>query len=136
MSNDSKQPSCEIEANGWIFTYFMFIVDAGVPVKLLFQGEGHVVTVELKNGEVYRGQLVAAEDTMNCQLKEGRWHFIACDVLVNQNLNTHCSCSCVYRKRWASESIRKCLLARRTHQIYRFTRNAQEFSSFEESPSS
>mmetsp|Transcript_7806 Transcript_7806/g.5855 ORF Transcript_7806/g.5855 Transcript_7806/m.5855 type:complete len:124 (+) Transcript_7806:104-475(+) len=44
--------------------------NSGVPVKLLFQGEGHVVTVELKNGEIYRGQLLAAEDTMNCQLKE------------------------------------------------------------------
>lgn len=46
-------------------------IDTGVPIKLLFQGEGHVVTVELKNGEIYRGQLAAAEDTMNCQLKEG-----------------------------------------------------------------
>ncbi len=47
------------------------MIDSGVPVKLLYQGEGHVVTVELKNGETYRGQLVAAEETMNCQLKEG-----------------------------------------------------------------
>jgi small nuclear ribonucleoprotein D3 len=41
---------------------------ATVPVKLLHEGEGHPVTVELKNGELYRGQLVAAEDNMNCQL--------------------------------------------------------------------
>ncbi len=41
-----------------------------MPIKLLFQGEGHVITVELKSGEVYRGQLAAAEDTMNCQLTE------------------------------------------------------------------
>ena len=29
-----------------------------------------MVTVELKNGETYRGMLEEAEDTMNCQLKE------------------------------------------------------------------
>lgn len=45
---------------------------AGVPIKLLFQGEGNVVTVEMKNGEVYRGMLTQAEDTMNCQLTEGK----------------------------------------------------------------
>lgn len=77
MSNDSKQPLLKIEAYGHVFKSFLFFVDAGVPVKLLFQGEGHVVTVELKNGEVYRGQLVAAEDTMNCQLKEGKWYIVA-----------------------------------------------------------
>jgi small nuclear ribonucleoprotein (snRNP)-like protein len=27
--------------------------------------------VELKNGEVYKGLLAEAEDTMNCQMKEG-----------------------------------------------------------------
>ena len=43
----------------------------GVPIKLLHEGEGHVVTVELKNGETYRGMLVEAEDSMNCQMKEG-----------------------------------------------------------------
>jgi len=44
----------------------------GVPITLLHEGEGHVVTVELKNGETYRGLLTEAEDTMNCQLKEGK----------------------------------------------------------------
>lgn len=43
---------------------------AGVPIKLLHEGEGHVVTIELKNGEIYRGLLQEAEDTMNCQLKD------------------------------------------------------------------
>ena len=43
---------------------------AGVPIQLLFEAENHVVTVELKNGETYRGILTDAEDTMNCQLKE------------------------------------------------------------------
>lgn len=41
---------------------------AGVPVQVLHEAEGHNVTVELKNGEMYRGHLDASEDTMNVQL--------------------------------------------------------------------
>ena len=44
----------------------------GVPILLLREAEGHTVAVELKGGEVYRGLLVEMEDTMNCQLKEGK----------------------------------------------------------------
>jgi len=40
-----------------------------VPIKLLHEAEGHPVTIELRNGELYRGQLTLVEDTMNCQLK-------------------------------------------------------------------
>ena len=40
----------------------------GFPIKLLHEAEGHVVTIELKSGEMYRGRLVEAEDNMNCQL--------------------------------------------------------------------
>jgi small nuclear ribonucleoprotein D3 len=40
----------------------------GIPVKLLHEAEKHIVTIELKNGEVYRGLLVDAEDSMNCHL--------------------------------------------------------------------
>ena len=40
----------------------------GVPVKLMHEAKLHVVTVELKTGEVYRGYLVEAEDNMNCRL--------------------------------------------------------------------
>ncbi len=43
----------------------------GVPIKLIHEAEGHVVTIELKNGEVYRGLLKESEDTMNCKLDEG-----------------------------------------------------------------
>jgi small nuclear ribonucleoprotein D3 len=32
-------------------------VSVGVPIKLLHEGEGHIITVELKNGEIYRGLL-------------------------------------------------------------------------------
>lgn len=42
----------------------------GIPIKLLHESEGHVVTVELKSGEMYRGELFDAEDNWNCQLKD------------------------------------------------------------------
>lgn len=41
---------------------------AGVPVRLLHEAEGHPITVELKSGDLYRGSLQAAEDSMNVQL--------------------------------------------------------------------
>ncbi|KAG8076430.1 hypothetical protein GUJ93_ZPchr0006g41368 [Zizania palustris] len=40
----------------------------GIPVKLLHEAAGHVVTVELKTGEVYRGSMLECEDNWNCQL--------------------------------------------------------------------
>ena len=40
----------------------------GIPVKLLHEAAGHVVTVELKTGKVYRGAMVECEDNWNCQL--------------------------------------------------------------------
>lgn len=45
------------------------VTTVGVPVKLLFESEGHVVTVELTTGDVYRGGLTAAEESMNLQLR-------------------------------------------------------------------
>jgi len=39
----------------------------GVPIKILHEAEGHIVTCETNSGEVYRGKLVEAEDNMNCQ---------------------------------------------------------------------
>ena len=36
----------------------------GVPVKLLHESLGHIITVELKTGQLYRGKLA-----------EGRWLF-------------------------------------------------------------
>lgn len=59
-----------------------------VPVKLLKEGEGHMVTVELKTGEVYRGLLVESEDTMNLHLSEG-----ACDAAWSGAMDGH--------RRWA-----------------------------------
>ena len=43
-------------------------MSSSVPIKLLHEGEGNTVIVELTNGEKYRGHLVRAEDNMNCQL--------------------------------------------------------------------
>ena len=42
----------------------------GVPVKLLHECEGHKISVELTNGEIYRGMMVDAEDCMNMQLQQ------------------------------------------------------------------
>ncbi|KAI9220122.1 hypothetical protein BC828DRAFT_406090 [Blastocladiella britannica] len=42
----------------------------GVPVKLLHEAIGHIITVELKTGDTYRGKLFEAEDNMNIQLKD------------------------------------------------------------------
>lgn len=59
----------------------------GIPVKLLHESLGHVVTVELKTGQLYRGKLaegdpifvtlffyadrfLAAEDNLNISLKD------------------------------------------------------------------
>mmetsp|Transcript_28902 Transcript_28902/g.59168 ORF Transcript_28902/g.59168 Transcript_28902/m.59168 type:complete len:111 (-) Transcript_28902:642-974(-) len=43
---------------------------AGIPIKLLYEAEGMKVTVEMKNGEIYRGLLLTAEDTMNMSLSD------------------------------------------------------------------
>lgn len=41
----------------------------GVPIKVLHEAEGHVITCETNTGEVYRGKLIEAEDNMNCQMQ-------------------------------------------------------------------
>ncbi|KAG6505681.1 hypothetical protein ZIOFF_038046 [Zingiber officinale] len=41
----------------------------GIPVKLLHEAAGHIVTVELKSGELYRGTMIECEDNWNCQLE-------------------------------------------------------------------
>ncbi|KAI9481092.1 MAG: hypothetical protein EXX96DRAFT_522664 [Benjaminiella poitrasii] len=42
----------------------------GVPIKLLHEAQGHIITLELKTGQLYRGKLLEAEDNMNIQLKD------------------------------------------------------------------
>merc|ERR1739847_193429 len=41
----------------------------GIPVKLLHEAEGHIVTIELKTGETFRGKLKDTEDNWNCQIE-------------------------------------------------------------------
>lgn len=41
----------------------------GLPVKLLHEGEGLIVTVEMMSGDLYRGQMIEAEDCMNIALQ-------------------------------------------------------------------
>ena len=45
-------------------------MSASVPIKLLHEGQGHPVTIELKSGDVYKGMLDMAEDNMNCHLSD------------------------------------------------------------------
>ena len=42
----------------------------GIPIKLLHDAEGQIVTMELRTGEVYRGYLDEAEDNMNCHMTD------------------------------------------------------------------
>ncbi|CAB4006913.1 small nuclear ribonucleo Sm D3 [Paramuricea clavata] len=42
----------------------------GIPIKILHEAEGHVVTLETMTGEVYRGKLIEAEDNMNIQMSD------------------------------------------------------------------
>mmetsp|Transcript_3804 Transcript_3804/g.3951 ORF Transcript_3804/g.3951 Transcript_3804/m.3951 type:complete len:185 (+) Transcript_3804:73-627(+) len=42
----------------------------GIPVILLHDAEGGIVTIEIKNGFTYRGILDEAQDNMNCTMKE------------------------------------------------------------------
>ncbi len=44
------------------------IMSIGIPIKLLHEAEGHIITLETTTGEVYRGKLLEAEDNMNCQM--------------------------------------------------------------------
>jgi small nuclear ribonucleoprotein D3 len=41
----------------------------GIPIILLHDGEGAIVTIELKTGDMYRGYLEDSEDNMNCTMK-------------------------------------------------------------------
>ncbi|KAE8805519.1 small nuclear ribonucleoprotein SmD3b [Hordeum vulgare] len=41
----------------------------GIPMKLLHEAAGHVVVVELKTSEVYRGSMIECENNWNCQIE-------------------------------------------------------------------
>lgn len=40
----------------------------GVPVKLLHESLGHIVTVELKTGQLYRGKLAEGRMACTCRM--------------------------------------------------------------------
>mmetsp|Transcript_13526 Transcript_13526/g.15409 ORF Transcript_13526/g.15409 Transcript_13526/m.15409 type:complete len:119 (+) Transcript_13526:334-690(+) len=42
--------------------------DRSIPIRLLYEGVKQVITVELKNGDRYRGELSGAEDNMSIQM--------------------------------------------------------------------
>lgn len=44
-------------------------MSVGVPIKLMHEGLGHTITVEVKTGETYRGQLTNVEDNMNTMVE-------------------------------------------------------------------
>lgn len=41
-----------------------------MPIKLLYEAQGLIVSIELSTGQLYRGKLLAIEDNMNVQLKD------------------------------------------------------------------
>lgn len=41
-----------------------------LPIKLLNEAQGHVVSLELVTGDTYRGRLIESEDNMNLQLRD------------------------------------------------------------------
>ena len=42
----------------------------GIPIKVLHESKGLVVSLEMKTGQTYRGRLISVEDNMNLQLKD------------------------------------------------------------------
>ncbi|CEP23150.1 Small nuclear ribonucleoprotein Sm D3 Short=Sm-D3; AltName: Full=snRNP core protein D3 [Cyberlindnera jadinii] len=45
-------------------------MSAGIPVKLLSEAQGHIISLELNSGETYRGKLIESEDNMNVRLSD------------------------------------------------------------------
>ena len=45
-------------------------MSSGVPVKLLFDSIGTIISAELSNGDMYHGRLTNVEDNMNMQLDD------------------------------------------------------------------
>ncbi|CAK9441764.1 uncharacterized protein LODBEIA_P56320 [Lodderomyces beijingensis] len=43
-------------------------MSAGIPVRLLNEAQGHIISIELNNGDTYRGKLLENEDNMNSSL--------------------------------------------------------------------
>ncbi|KAL7828563.1 hypothetical protein SRHO_G00321970 [Serrasalmus rhombeus] len=65
LGNSGLIPGARARPEVTTYTVKMSI---GVPIKVLHEAEGHIVTCETTTGEVYRGKLIEAEDNMNCQM--------------------------------------------------------------------
>ena len=61
----------ELPVAGWCISFLCTapVMSIGIPIKLLHEAEGHIVTLETTTGDVYRGKLLEAEDNMNCQMQ-------------------------------------------------------------------
>ena len=44
-------------------------MSVGVPIKLVHESKNHIITIEVKTGELYRGYMVEIDDTMNCLIE-------------------------------------------------------------------
>lgn len=96
----------------------------GVPIKLLHESEGHLVTVELKSGETYRGDLHAAEDNWNVQLK---------DVTATARVNLlRVLPSNVLNVGWTCFTSRSYLRSRKSNSVHCGSRNVEECSHVQE----
>lgn len=69
-----------------VFVVVLRKMSIGVPIKVLHEAEGHIVTCETNTGEVYRGKLIEAEDNMNCQVITCVSNFKV-DFMPNMNYN-------------------------------------------------
>lgn len=47
------------------------MANIGIPTKLLHEALGHVITVELKTGQVYRGKLFEGKCARNTVVRAG-----------------------------------------------------------------
>ena len=63
---DPELPSLKVDPYNKSLHYNMSI---GVPIKLFHEARNHVVSIELKSGESFRGHLVEMDDTMNAVLE-------------------------------------------------------------------
>ena len=86
----------------------------GIPIKVLHEAEGHIITCESSTGEVYRGKLVEAEEHMNLQVK-----ITFSDSHKNMILDGNIP-------KWKHCSIGKYLPSWDSNKIHDFARNAQK----------
>ena len=94
----------------------------GIPIKVLHEAEGHIITCESSTGEVYRGKLVEAEEHMNLQVSRVSIRF-----LINQS-DVRCHCHLSQRKRCSAV---KHLPPRDSDQVHDFAWNAEKRANVE-----